>query len=459
MKKYALLFLLFCTTITNAQCYTTVASCQGTIIARQTNGTLWARGNNQFGTVGNGTTIMVENFIPIGTDSNWTDAIAISTLNVLAIKADGTMWTWGTYGLDLIIPTQVGTDTNWESVANNSGQNFAIKSDGTLWAWGVSQGGGLGNDISVDTNVPTQVGTDANWSKVVTNTNAISVGIKTDGTLWSWGGYGFYLGYPNAMVNNAYRTPHQVGTDSNWVTASIGNDFTVALKSNGSICAWGRNNQSLFCNGVPFNTSFTSVTPIPIGTDTDWLDVSVTGNTCVALKTNGTRWGWGYNNNYALGMGLGMNSNIPVPTQLDTATDWRYLVMDREGAYPYGEAIKQDNSLYHWNWIYPSIQYYAPTLLGTVCTLATPDYEVNSSLTTFPNPVKNVLTLQCNENLGTDVVISITTMLGQIVVNNNNITLNHANECQLDVTTLSIGMYIVTLKSENKVYQTKIIKE
>ena len=60
-----------------------------------------------------------------------------------------------------------------------------IKTDGTLWTWGGNNLGTLGNNTMVDSNVPIQIGTDTNW-KTLEVGQAHIIALKTDGTLWGW---------------------------------------------------------------------------------------------------------------------------------------------------------------------------------------------------------------------------------------------------------------------------------
>lgn len=87
----------------------------------------------------------------------------------LAVTNNGELFSWGSnvnfstaQGTDVgntEVPTQVGSDTNWAiPVAGNGGEGLAIKTDGTLWSWGdnVVFRTGLGTNVG-DTEVPTEV--------------------------------------------------------------------------------------------------------------------------------------------------------------------------------------------------------------------------------------------------------------------------------------------------------------
>jgi alpha-tubulin suppressor-like RCC1 family protein len=91
----------------------------------------------------------------------------------LAIKTDGTLWTWGSnnrgeLGLGNTTyyssPKQIGALTTWLSTACGTYFGIATKSDGTLWTWGQNTSGqlGLGNRTSYSS--PKQVGSLTTWS-------------------------------------------------------------------------------------------------------------------------------------------------------------------------------------------------------------------------------------------------------------------------------------------------------
>src|SRR5262249_23514164 len=74
----------------------------------------------------------------------------------------------------------------WKQVSAGNGYSLAIKTDGTLWGWGGNNHGQLGNGTTVSQNVPVQIGGANDWKQVAASFGH-SVAIKTGGTLWAWG--------------------------------------------------------------------------------------------------------------------------------------------------------------------------------------------------------------------------------------------------------------------------------
>jgi alpha-tubulin suppressor-like RCC1 family protein len=81
----------------------------------------------------------------------------------MAIKTDGTLWTWGSNAsgqlrdgttTDRTDPVQVGTDTNWASVSGGDSHTIALKTDGTIWGWGWNGFGPLGEASTARQNTP-----------------------------------------------------------------------------------------------------------------------------------------------------------------------------------------------------------------------------------------------------------------------------------------------------------------
>ena len=174
-------------------------------------------------------------------------------------------------------PTQVGSLTNWISVAAGSYHSLAVKTDGTLWSWGWNSSGQLGLGDVTQRNSPVQVGALTNW-KFVTGGDEFSLAIKTDGTLWSWGsGSSGQLGLGNTTAY--YSSPKQVGALTNWSSVVAGGYHSLAIKTDGTLWSWGLNASGQL--GLGDTTGRSS--PTQVGALTDWSSVSAKSSFSLAV--------------------------------------------------------------------------------------------------------------------------------------------------------------------------------
>ena len=163
-------------------------------------GSLWNWGHNSYGGLAdNSITHKSSPVQTIAGGTNWKQ-IAAGFWFGSAIKTDGTLWLWGrnTYGqlgdntrTHRSSPVQtVAGGTNWKLVVGGGYQAMAIKTNGTLWTWGRNLDGQLGDNTGgTGTHKSSPVQTIAggtNW-KLVTAGSYHVAAIKTDGTLWTWG--------------------------------------------------------------------------------------------------------------------------------------------------------------------------------------------------------------------------------------------------------------------------------
>lgn len=131
-------------------------------------------------------------------------------------------------------PTQIGSLTNWAQVSFGATFSAAIKTDGTLWTWGRNIIGQLGDGTVINRSSPVQVGVLTNWLQVSCggdfSAGGFSAAVKTDGTLWLWGrNNGGQLGQGNVTNRSS---PVQVGSLTNWSQVSLSNtsgNFTLAI--------------------------------------------------------------------------------------------------------------------------------------------------------------------------------------------------------------------------------------
>ena len=225
----------------------------------------------------------------------------------------------------------------WQSVSAGGSHTLGIRTGGTLWSWGRNNSGQLGTAGLPPTwsTVPLQVGTASNWQTVSAG-NAHNVAIKTDGTLWTWGrNQASQLG--DGSTTNA-NIPTQVGVATDWRFVSAGDEYVFAIKLDGTLWAWGDNTYGQLGD----NTIINKTTPTQIGIDTNWLLVSAGTNHTLATKTDGTLWAWGRNNTGQLGDNTTVNKIIP--TQIGTNTNWQNVM----ASILHSVATKSDGSLWTW---------------------------------------------------------------------------------------------------------------
>lgn len=281
-------------------------------------GALWAWGFGNGGRLGLNSTLSVSSPTQVST-SSW-NAIAATHINSYAIRADGTLWAWGinsaagaTLGLNDAIarssPVQIGTAKDWKYITGSDNLVFAIKTNGTLWGWGINTYGGVGDNTTVSRSSPVQVGADTNWLTVAAGTYS-AIAVKTDGSLWTWG----YNGSGNLGQNNLINrsSPTQVGTISDWKIVSKGagnlSEASYAIRNDGTLWAWGGNT-----NGeLGQSNTVARSSPTQVGTLTNWKNIAAGNGHVVAAKTDGTLWSWGLNQNGSLGVNDTVTRSSPV---------------------------------------------------------------------------------------------------------------------------------------------------
>jgi len=303
--------------------------------AKKTDGTLWMWGDNQKGELGfNDRTSRSSPVQLPGT--TWGEVIN-NYNSVIGTKTDGTLWGWGDSlhgvlgqnqgpGFARSSPSQIGTETTWSNCFVNAMCGMGLKTDGTFWIWGYNGFGGLGLGDSNSRSSPCQLpGT--TWGAKMSGHFYGSSNIKTDGTLWAWGrNTNGALGQNN---NTTYSSPKQVGTETTWSEIHGGYySWNMGLKTDGTLWSWGRNPQGNL--GHNDQTNYSSPKQVP---GTSWS----TGATAAALmgviKTDGTLWTWGDNDNGLLGLNQGGNpANRSSPTQVGTDTTWSTIT----GSCSYG---------------------------------------------------------------------------------------------------------------------------
>lgn len=201
------------------------------------------------------------------------------------------------------------------------------------------------------------------WKAVSAGDNS-TYAIKADGTLWAWGdNEEGQLGVGSAAKFST--KPLQVGTDNTWKAVYGARGAMFAIKEDGTLWTAGSNEKSMsgVGDGITKHTEL-----VQVGTDSDWASVSTSINWCYTvfgIKTDGTLWGWGSAETFTLGTGDTKNSAIPVKISNDT--DWKQVSVGSSHVL----ALKNDGSLWGWGYaghgqlLNDEINVKLPTRIGT----------------------------------------------------------------------------------------------
>jgi RHS repeat-associated protein len=251
-----------------------------------------------------------------------TGCVAVSSgyYHVLALKGDGTVWSWGynnygqlgtgNGGINYSIPAQITSLDGVIAIAAGQYHSLALRSDGTVWAWGYNAVGQLGNSTTANSSIPVQVqGLPSNIVAIAAG-GYHSLALDANGNVWGWGydsdgelGFGT-SGYSYV---NAVQLTSLTG-----VTAIAGGLWhSLFVSTNGAVWATGLNSSGQLGN----NSTAASLVPVQVSGLTGVGSVSAGEFFSSALKTNGTVWTWGDNSARELGNGS-TNSISAVPVQV-----------------------------------------------------------------------------------------------------------------------------------------------
>lgn len=250
------------------------------------------------------------------------------------------------------------------TVASGDQISIALKNDGTVWDWGNNTSGSLGIGTTTGPQTCTYGSQNTPCSTVPVQvsglTGVVSVGasggdgmaVKSDGTVWDWGGNGNGgLGDNQTFQHQSFATtPVEVsgaggtGTFSGGVEVVGGQATSYALRSDGTVWAWGSNQSGEFGNGVTGGISDFPVEASIGGVQ----EIAAANATVYALKTDGTVWSWGWGVNGELGNGQSgayTESNVPVQVVGISGTATAVTSIGAGGM-----ALTNSGSVYTWGY-------------------------------------------------------------------------------------------------------------
>jgi alpha-tubulin suppressor-like RCC1 family protein len=283
----------------------------------KSDGSLWAKGANQFGQLGDGTYGTFEQTNgPEQIVGSYVIAIVAGNQFSLFLKRNGSLWgmgwnsdgqlgdgTSGAYA-QTNRPEQI-VASNVTAIAAGGVHSLFVKSDGSLWTMGYNVDGQLGNGTYGEYDRP---GTIRPQQIIASNVTAIAAGnmhslfLKSDGSLWAMGsnaegklGDGHYNNNPNRP---------ELIVASNVTAIAAGSAHSLFLKSDGSLWGMGLN----FFGQLGYGTDEAVLRPVQI-VASNVTAIAAGGSHSLFLKTDGSLWAMGWNKYGQLGDGTTNNTN------------------------------------------------------------------------------------------------------------------------------------------------------
>lgn len=328
----------------------------GHTVAVTKNGYLYAWGKNDYGQLGDGTTTERHISTRIGT-ATWKAAYAGDGFTIgISLNNSNTIWGWGNndkaqLGNDpsnlpsSLVPVQIigprkniikeiYTYPTWYDVGVgkdyfvgicydiNTAYPVALPTDPedkNIVVWGNNLYGQLGTGnldrvdeplIITELDIVTDPTREIKKFEKITTGNHHTMALKRDGSLWAWGNntHGELGVDPN--VASSYNEPTQLFSTDVWIDIMAGENFSVGIKSDGTLWTWGANDKGQLGNGVTGTGSWQPVQEASLSTN--WDKVSAGDKFVFGIKKDGSMWAWGDNEYGQLGIGNQINQNEPV---------------------------------------------------------------------------------------------------------------------------------------------------
>ena len=294
----------------------------GNTIILKENGTVWATGKNEYGSLGNGTTTDSKKPVQVKIDENTylENVIKIDTANrtTIALTKTGEVYAWGrNYYGELGVgdknvrsyATRVkGIDGNGYleniiDVANGEENSYAIDKNGNVYGWGH---GGYNqiDDTTTAKMYPTKMSDCTDAISISAGDCFMAVMQSNSNTLER--GYNRYGQRGNGTTADTPTGTCIVGNDINKICA--GNDSTLIIKEDGTVWTSGRNQYGeLGVGDTSDRTKFTKLT-LEDGTEIKAKYGELNANITTILGKDGKVYATGYNGYGQLSNGTTTNS-------------------------------------------------------------------------------------------------------------------------------------------------------
>ncbi|OJT18893.1 hypothetical protein BO221_38790 [Archangium sp. Cb G35] len=323
-------------------------------LALGTDGSLWAWGSNARGQLGDND--RANHLTPVKM-LGLSNVVALDggDTHSMAQRVDGSLWAWGDNGygqvgevplVDQPAPVQALTASARGMVTAGTAFSYVLRADGSLWGFGL-------NDCYQMASTDPDIGHSPVKVTGIDNVRMVSAGhdfviaLRSDGTVWGWGNNGRTQLGDGTPVNR--HTPTRVRDPEDptglkplgqIASVSAGFSHVLALRSDGTVWAWGYNDYDQIGDGIPSTTSIVRFVPVKVKGLDNVVAVSAGRYHSLALKADGTVWAWGGNMDGQLGIGSTV-AKVSLPVQVPGLSGVAALAVGTR-------ALKADGTVWTW---------------------------------------------------------------------------------------------------------------
>lgn len=258
---------------------TQIAAGEYSSMAVKSNGHVYAWGSNYHGQLGMGTSSDSYNTPTEIPSINNVAMVAVGNLHSLFLKEDSTVWACGdnSYGslgdgttISKSLPVKVYGLSNIIKIVAGFEYSVALRNDGTVWAWGDNTYGQCGDSLIVPITVPTQI-TGLNEIRDISCGQSHCLFLDSNGSVWSIGYNG--SGQLGDGTSISRSSPIFVSGINNIYQISAGNYYSGAISYKGQVWLWGLNDDGEIGND---NLGYNAYLPVNISLCNSATEISHT---------------------------------------------------------------------------------------------------------------------------------------------------------------------------------------